>query len=130
MTTDTAEERTAVSATHLAVLRCQTWHVWPENTVVQASSFTLDLGSGIRVPAKLAVVAYLDRSDPANYAAEQTTFGPLMWTGAVPNLYTVRDQIVKAPEDAVQVMIETRHGRRGEVDLSIAFAHEEELSSG
>jgi hypothetical protein len=129
MTTATAEERQTVSATHLAVLRCQTWHVWPESTVVEAPPFTLDLGSGIQVPAKLAVVAYLGRTEPAIYAQEKTTVGPLMWTGAIPNLYTVLNQILKAPEDAIQMAIETRNTCRGEVDLSMAFAHAGELSN-
>ena len=108
---------------HVARLRCQTWHVWPEKAVIEASPFALDVGSGTPIPAQLAVLAYLNRMEPAAYIAEQTEIGPLMWTGTIPGLYTVRESVLKAPEDTINLVIEHKHPCRGEVDLAIAFRY-------
>ena len=104
-----------------ATLRCQTWNVWPEMSVFEADSFVLDLGEGTSVPAQAAVLSYLNRSRPEVYEAESTEKGPLVWTGTVPGVYLVRDTLLKAPEDQIQVSVEHAHARRGEIDITFAF---------
>jgi hypothetical protein len=113
---------------YVARLRCQTWHVWPENTVIEASSFTLDL-DGKPIRAQLAVVSFLNRTEPAVFADEETEVGPLMWTGAIPGLYAIRESVMKAPEDEIKATVAYKHARRGEVDVSIAFPYEGDLST-
>jgi len=105
---------------YVATLRCQTWNVWPEKIVVEATDFHVEHGTG-PIPARLAIVAYLNRTAPEIYSAEATEIGPLVWTGSVPGLYLVRDTILKAPEDVIQVTWEHQHARRGEIDIAINF---------
>ena len=114
---------------YVARLRCQTWHVWPEKTVIEASSFTLDLGDGKAMRAQLAVVSFLNRTEPATFADEETELGPLMWTGAIPGLYTIRESVMKASEDEIKATLAYKHARRGEVDVSIAFPYEGDLTA-
>lgn len=106
---------------YVVTLRCQTWNVWPEKTVIQVGTFTLDLGNGNHVPAQLSVVSYLNRSKPENYAAERTEEGPLVGRGMIPGLYLVHDTVLKAPDDILTVALEHEHTRRGEVDIAITF---------
>ena len=72
--------------------------------------------------------SHLTRTDAAQYEKEKTDLGPLLWTGVVPGLYSIRDTVMKAPEDVVQVVFENRSSFRGEVDITVAFAHEGDLS--
>ena len=111
----------------VATLRCQSFHVWPERTVLEAESFSLELTPGQRTRAQLAVVSYLNRSKPAEYTDEITDIGPLVCNGRVPGLYVVRNQILKAPEDQISVSWQYAHARRGEIDISIAFGHVGEI---
>jgi hypothetical protein len=94
--------------------------------VIEADSFSLELEPGHWVRAQLAVVSYLNRINPAEYTEDQTDIGPRVATGRVHGLYTVRDFILKAPEDQVQVALQYAHARRGEIDISIAFAYWED----
>ena len=46
--------------------------------------------------------------------------GPLVWRGGVPTLYSVRDLLLKAPEDVIPVTLEHEPPRRGEIDILVA----------
>jgi hypothetical protein len=106
---------------YVATLRCQSFHVWPEKTVIEAQSFALELERGHWVRAQLAVLSYLNRTKPAEYPDDESEIGPLVATGRARGLYTVRDSILTAPEDLIEVAWQYAHSRRGEVDISIAF---------
>lgn len=106
---------------YLATLRCQTWNVWPEKTVIQVGSILLDLGTGNQVSAQLSVCSHLNRSKPEEYAAERTEEGRLVWRGLIPGQYLVHDAVLKSPEDIITVAMEHEHARRGEVDIVITF---------
>jgi hypothetical protein len=114
---------------YVATLRCQTWNIWPELTVIEAESFALDLGAGKPVFAQAAVLSYLNRSRHWEYTSERTEHGPLIGTGSAPGLYLVRDAILKAPEDEIPVAFEHANARRGEIDISFAFMFDGELPS-
>ena len=68
---------------YVATLRCRTWNVWPELTVIEAESFALDLGTEKPVFAQAAVLSYLNRSRHWEYTSERTEHGPLIGTGSV-----------------------------------------------
>lgn len=106
---------------YVAILRCQTWNVWPEKTVIEHHPFQIEYGGQPPVPARLAILSYLNRTKPESYRQEATTLGPLVWDGAVPGLHLVRDTILKAPEDEVEVAWQHRNSQRGEVDICINF---------
>jgi hypothetical protein len=106
---------------YIAILRCQTWNVWPEKTVIEHRPFQIEYGGQAPVPARLAIVSYLNRTKPEIYRHEPTKLGPLVWVGAVPGLHLVRDTILKAPEDVVKVDMKYRQSLRGEVDICINF---------
>jgi len=112
---------------YVAILRCQTWNVWPEKTVIEERSFRIEHGSDPPIPARLFILSYLNRTKPECYVDETTNMGPLVWDGTVRSLYLVRDTIIKAPEDKVEVAFEHRNARRGEVDIGINFKFAGEL---
>ena len=114
---------------YVATLRCQTWNVWPEKTIIEAESFCLDLGIGDLVPAQIAVLSYLNRTKPEEYTAERTEVGSLVWRGNIPGQYLVRDATLKAPEDVVTIEWEHEHTRRGEIDIAIAFSFSGQIES-
>jgi hypothetical protein len=90
-------------------------------TVVASESFDLELGYQLRVHAQLAVLSYLNRSEPAKFTEERTEKGPLLWRGQIPDLYSIRNTVLKAPEDEVPLRLEHEHARRGEVDIVLTF---------
>lgn len=106
---------------YVAVLRCQTWNVWPEKAVIEDRTFRIEHGSDPPIPARLTIVSYLNRTNPESYLNETTNIGPLLWDGTVRGLYLVRDTILKAPEDEIEVALEYRNARKGEVDIGINF---------
>jgi hypothetical protein len=89
--------------------------------------FDLDLGRQLRVHAQLAVCSYLNRSEPAKFTEERTEKGRLLWRGQIPDLYTIRNTILKAPEDIASFKLEHEHTRRGEVDIVLTFPFDRAL---
>jgi hypothetical protein len=90
-------------------------------TVVASEPFDLELGHQLRIHAQLAVCSYLNRSEPAKFTEEHTEKGRLLWRGQIPDLYSIRNTILKAPEDEVPLRLEHEHARRGEVDIVLTF---------
>jgi hypothetical protein len=103
-----------------AFLRCQTWNVWPERTIVDRPLNIVVRPSEV-LRASLAVISYLPRSAPEQYLREETKVGPLVWDGEVRGLHHLRESILKAPEDEIAVELQYRNTWRGEVDIGIGF---------
>ena len=112
---------------YVAILRCQTWNVWPENTGTEHRPFSIDFGASAALPARLIVLSYAQRSAPERYLKEETNLGPLLWDGETRGLHRVRDTVLKAPEDEVEVAWQHRNVQRGEVDICINFRFDGEL---
>lgn len=112
---------------HLAILRCQTWNVWPERTGVEYQSIFIDFNAEEPLRARLIVVSYDQRTLAERYEDEETKLGPLVWNGDIYGLHKVRNTVLKAPEDTVEITMQHRHTRRGEVDIFINFMFEDEL---
>ena len=112
---------------YLAILRCQTWNVWPENAGIEHREFRIDHGAASPLPARLIVLSYANRTAPERYLNEETEFGPLVWDGKTLGLHQVRDTVLKAPEDVVEVAWVHRNAQRGEVDICINFRLEDEF---
>lgn len=104
---------------YVAILRCQTWHVWPEKFVAD-HAFALRLGTGT-APARVAVLSYAQRTASERYVHERTDRGPLLWDGETRGLLRIGDAVLKAPEDTIEITNEHRHAERGEVDICIGF---------
>ncbi|GJH02780.1 HEPN domain-containing protein [Paraburkholderia terrae] len=113
---------------HVAILRCQTWNVWPEKTSIEGLHFTIQHEEE-NLPARLAILSYQNRTPADAYQNEDTKLGPLVWTGMIPGLYVIRDAILKDPADVIQVSVPLRNGYRGEIDLCLNFLSAGELSS-
>ena len=110
---------TAVPKEYVAVLRCQTWHIWPAMTVVEIPRFSIN-DAGVLHPARLAILAYEPRTEPAQYLNEDSKRGPLIWDGDH-GLYRIWDVVLKAPEDRIPVTFQHRYAYRGEVDVGLNF---------
>ncbi|WP_162587954.1 HEPN domain-containing protein [Variovorax sp. RA8] len=105
----------------VAILRCQTWNVWPERSGVESRDFSIDYGSATPIPARLVILSYAGRPAPERYLNEETKFGPLVWDGKTPGLHRVRDAILKSPDDVIELSLVHRNAHRGEVDILINF---------
>jgi hypothetical protein len=106
---------------YIAVLRCQTWNVWPEKNVVEHKEFEVEYGKEEKLKARLAILSYDKRTAPERYINEETNYGPLLWDGKIEGLYIVRENILKSPEDIIEVKTKHRNANRGEVDIAINF---------
>lgn len=114
---------------YLAIQRCQTWNVWPERTVIECHPFPISYGPSLVAPACLFVCSYVQRSAPERYLQEETTIGPLVWDGETPGLHHVREEVLKAPSDTIQLVQRCRNTQRGEIDICIKLGYEGELPS-
>lgn len=112
---------------YVAILRCQTWNVWPEKTVIEHRSFTIDYGAPEKLPARLAILSYSQRTSPERFLKEGTELGPLLWSGDIGGFHCIMDTALMAPEDVMEVLFKYRHAQRGEVDICINFRIEGEL---
>lgn len=112
---------------YLAIQRCQTWNVWPERTIVECRPFPITYGPSLVVSACLFLRSYVQRSAPERYLQEETTIGPLVWDGEVPGLHHVREEVLKAPSDTVQLVQRCRNAQRGEIDICIKLRYGGEL---
>lgn len=106
---------------YIAVLRCQTWNVWPEKNIVEHKQFEIEYGKAEKLMARVAILSYDKRTAPERYISEETNYGPLLWDGNIEGLYIVRENILKSPEDTIEVKIKHRNADRGEVDIAINF---------
>ena len=112
---------------YVAILRCRTWNVWPEKNGTEHRPFSIDFGASAALPARLIVLSYAQRSAPERYLKEETNLGPLLWDGETRGLHRVRDTVLKAPEDEVELTLQYRNVQRGEVDICINFRFDGEL---
>ena len=103
---------------YIAVLRCQTWNVWPKKNIVENDQFEIIFGKDEKLKARLAIISYEQRTAPERYLGEETNLGPLLWDGKIENLYIVRENIIKSPEDIIEVKANHRNAVRGEVDIA------------
>jgi hypothetical protein len=115
------------STEYLAILRCQTWNVWPEKTGIEHSQFRIDYGAAAPLLARLVVISYANRTATERYLNEETKLGPLIWDGKTQGLHQVGETVLKAPEDVVEVELVHRNAQRGEVDICINFRIDDEL---
>lgn len=114
---------------YLAVLRCQTWNVWPEKCGIEVEPIFIDYGSKEPLSARCFVISYVQRTAPEQYIAEKTKIGPLIWDGEIFGLYKIRNMVLKAPEDTIGIKLQYRNVQRGEVDLLINFKFTGEIPS-
>src|SRR5712692_5045606 len=77
-------------------------------------------GRGARFPA-------LSRRARQAYLKEETQIGLLVWDGETCGLHRVRDTVLKAPEDEVELAWQHRNAQRGEVDICINFRFDGEI---
>lgn len=112
---------------YLAILRCQTWNVWPEMTRIKCHGFRIAYGESATIPVNVELTSYLNRSDPEKYLNEKTEVGPYVVDDITSGLHRVKDSILKAPDDVGSVSLQYRNSQRGEIDICINFRFEGEI---
>ena len=120
-----------------AILRCQTWGIWPDKIGFEDQSFFIEYGMPEPQPARLAVICYPRRQDPKKYGNEETYIGPLLSIGqthGVENgqsyrLHQIGNAVLMAPEDEMQLLLASRSAYFGEVDIHISFSLDSEPSA-
>ncbi|MDY0744792.1 HEPN domain-containing protein [Paucibacter sp. R3-3] len=106
---------------YVAVLRCQTWNVWPERSGVEEHPFPVGDGRGGVLHARLVVLSYEQRPIPHYFDDKETKAGGLLWDGRTPGHLNLRDAILKCPEDRIELSFQHRYARHGEVDVCLNF---------
>ena len=104
-----------------AILRCQTWNIWPERFSAELSGVPVEYGADSLLLVDVVVDAYSPRSTPARYVVEETNQGPPLWDGELQGLHHVWDSVLKAPEDIIPLTTELRRARSGELDIILYF---------
>lgn len=112
-----------VETEHLAILRCQTWNVWPGPGTLSSREFDLCCSDGSRIKSSLSIVIYPPRVEPHKRSYRENENGHLIASGEVPELIRLGEFILIAPEDRVTLTLPFRHGYDGEVDLCLKFKH-------
>lgn len=116
-----------------AVLRCQTWNVWPEESgdpgvTINPVNLYVDVGATVPLEVTLTLHPYAQRLNPENYLDDETHHGPVLWDGDFPGRHRVWDSFFKTPGTYFPTNIKHRHACRGEVDICITFQAENELT--
>lgn len=109
-----------------AILRCRTWHVWPETFSGRVWHVPIDYGDDAPLLAEVVLDTYLQRSDAATFVREATDRGPELPNELLLGLHRVGDAFLKAPNDVVSLVSPRRHARRGELDIILDFRFDED----
>lgn len=105
-----------------AILRCQTWHVWPEFFGGELSGVPVNYGADSPLLVNIAIQTYQQRSDPVRFVPEPSQEGPPLPSSELVGLHRVGDWFLKAPEDVVELSHPPmRLARRGELDIIFDF---------
>lgn len=114
-----ARYRAAMSE-FVSVLRCKSWHVWPEREVIERKNFNVKFGA-IVLPARLAVLSYVQKSPMEQPDGEDTKAGMKIWGGEVIGPRTIWDGVLAPPEETFSLTLTHRQAHRGEIDICINF---------
>jgi hypothetical protein len=116
---------------YISILRCRTWHVWPENTdvVTNAISMPIDSKKGIILYASVHLVSYEKRPRAGTYSAKPTrpSASPIIWRGAMKSRYVAGGSVIQAPEDETAIKIHLEPAYKGEVDIQLHLATNDEI---
>ncbi|MCV7221880.1 HEPN domain-containing protein [Mycolicibacterium elephantis] len=108
-----------------AILRCQTWHSWPENLSAELAGVPINYGADSPLTVNVVLSAYVPRSDPSKFVPEQTDRGPELPDDRLRDLYQVGEFFLKTPTEQVPLLTAPpRHARRGELDIILDFEFE------
>lgn len=105
----------------VSVLRCKSWNIWPASEVIECRDFAIKYGSTEILPARLAVLSYIQKSPMEQPDGEDTKTGLKIWSGEVIGPRSIWDGILAPPEDKFEVTLTHRQSHRGEIDISMNF---------
>ncbi len=116
---------------YVSVLRCRTWHVWPEHARVTSNAITIpvNLGKGIFLVGSIHLVSYEKRPRTKVYPSKRPRkqSGPIIWRGQYKSGHIVGESIVQAPQDTTRYKIHYEPAYKGEVDVQLHFATQEDI---
>ncbi len=108
-----------------AILRCQTWHMWPEKLSAELAGVPVNYGADSPLSVSVVLDAYVPRSDPSKFVIEATDRGPELSDDRLLALYQVGELFLKTPTEPVPILTAPpRHARRGELDIVLDFEFE------
>jgi hypothetical protein len=116
---------------YISVLRCSTWHVWPEHVHITSNAITLpvNLAKGVSLVGSLHLFSYTKRSRSKIYPirAPREKNGPILWRGQYKTGHIVGESIVQATQDSMRYKIHYEHAYKGEVDIQFHLATQEDI---
>jgi hypothetical protein len=87
---------------YVSILRCATWHVWPECTHVLSKTIIvpIDEQTGFYLYGSIHLVSYENRPRVKIYSAKESRGigSPILWRGRLKSRYQVGESIFQAPE--------------------------------
>ena len=117
---------------YLGILRCRTYHNWPEwSAITSEPSSVPSLREGRFVGTTTPrIVTYASRPFPhdAPLTEESRNVSPLVWHGDLPNGFVIHRTLFKDPSETVQVVFHHKRARQGEIDIQIGLASPHEIS--
>jgi hypothetical protein len=108
---------------YVAILRCRTYCDWPSSTRFVSSAYDepVYLANGRQICLSLHVATYDRRARPETSPARPLTpaEGPILWRGQIGAGFPLGVQIVKAPEDAIEISIDHEPPYEGDIDIQL-----------
>jgi hypothetical protein len=113
---------------YVAILRCRTYCDWPLSNRFISTAYDepLPLANGDRICLSLHVATYGHRARPETSRARPLTpaAGPIVWRGHIGAGFPLGFQIVKAPEDTIEVVINHEPPYEGDIDFQLHIGSE------
>ncbi len=116
---------------YVSILRCRTWHVWPEHVNVMSNAIALpvNLGKEIFLEGSIHLVSYEKRTRAKVYPsrAPRERNGPIIWRGQYKSGHIFGESIVQATQESMCYKIHYEPAYKGEVDIQFHFATQEDV---
>jgi hypothetical protein len=111
---------------YVSILRCTTWHVWPEHTRVLSKPIKVpvDERAGLFLYGSIHLVSYENRPRVKIYSGKesQEMGSPILWRGRLKSRYLIGESIVQAPEEKTAYKLHRERAYKGEIDIQFHFA--------
>ncbi len=110
------------------ILRCKTFHVWPERINAALPPVDIDYGAASPIQVHTSIGSYLQRLSPELDLVEETAIGFELGDGQFPGLHRIWDAILVGVGDTVELAPRNpRRAYRGEIDIQLRFTLDEPL---
>jgi len=113
---------------YVAILRCRTYCDWPPSGRFISGAYyePVTLANGQQICLSVHVATYGPRARPEMSPARPLTpaEGPIVWRGHIGVGFPLGFQIVKAPQDSIEVVLNYEPPYEGDIDIQLHIGSE------